>query len=462
MSVSVKDEMFYNSEDSVKLKLPSCNRNIQRSGSGSSSVQTSASIWSNFFRTSTFLTVSPLECCLSFRMAKIITVEPAVFLYMFGNFLFTILTQQYFFNSYATSIAEGVGQNGSSCVNISAVDDHRESNDTDRIVEGHATLLAVYCALPYRLLSLIFTLLLGPLSDNFGRRPVIIITMFGAVLQGICAFFIVHFNLNLYLFVLAYALAGLGGGLPSIMMASFSYVSDISTVKWRTVRIGIIESIVFLAGILSSVLGGLWFKHLQCQLQYPLILYIVCNGAGIVYTLILIPSSMSKMQRKVMNRNKTSGLQIITRGFKILFGMVETYRSSVWIIWVTLIPTTVIVIILLGLASVNIFFLKALDWGPVKIGAQVATSLSSRFLVLIIVLPILVAIRTPDAVISIIGTCFNLTMNLFMGLTHKTYQVFIGKFQFRCCLRNTVYNCIDSLSRSGYFTRHGCFVFPTN
>jgi len=424
MSVS-KEEVFNNSEeDSVKLKLPSSgNRSIQRSGSGSSSVQTSASNWSKFSSGSTFLTVNPSECCLSFRMERIITVEPVIFLYMFGNFLFTTLAQQYFFNRYAMdqiailNTTEGFVRNGSNCINVSVVDDYTGRNGTYKAVEDQATLLAVYCALPYRLLSLILTLLLGPIS----------VTMCGSVLQGVCSLLIVHFNLNLYVFVVAYGVAGLGGGLPSILMASFSYVSDISSIKWRTVRIGIVESIVFLAGVLSAMLGGLWFRHLQCRLQNPLILFIVCNVVGIIYTLVLIPPSMSKEQRKIKNRNKTSGLKLMTRGFKILLGMIEKYKSSVWIVWVALIPMLVIVINVFGSGSVNIFFLKALDWGPVKIGAQVATALSSRFLVLVIVLPILVAMKTPDSIISIVGACFSLAMNLFMGLTHKTYQVFIGK-----------------------------------
>ncbi len=400
---------------------------------GNGSVQTCDSSWS-ILKSTTLLSLNPWDWYLNFRMEKIITVEPALFLYMFGNFLFTILTQQYYINRYALEILNITSQldNGSNCINISAQDIITGENDTQTIVESHATLLAVYCSIPYRLFSLISTLFFGPLSDYYGRRPVMIIALFGAALQGVCAVCVVHFNLNMYFFVLAYALAGVTGGLSSIVMAGFSYVSDVSTKRWRTVRIGIAESMVFSAGVLSAGFGGWWFKHLQCRLQDPLLLIIACHIAAILYVLIFIPQSMTKDRRKIRNRSKKSDGSLVVQGFKILFGMVEKYRPVTWVMWVTLIPMIVVVMNLVGSAAVQIFFLKYLEWGPELIGAQVALSLGSRFASLVVVLPIFVALKTPDPVIAAVGAVFNLTMNLFMGLSHKTYQVFIGKMLCIC------------------------------
>ena len=422
------DQSFEISEAELRSSVTS--RDLQRSDSCNSSVMTSASNWSSFLRSASFVTLNPWSCYLNFRKEKIITVEPVLFLYMFANFMFTTLTQQYFFNRYALDfINEDVHKyNGSSCINASALGVYTGSNDTIKLVEDRSTLLAVYCSLPYRLLSLIATLILGPISDYYGRRPVMIIVMLGGIIQGICALCIVHFNLNLYFFILAYGIAGICGGLPAIMMASFSYISDVSTVKWRTVRIGIVEAMVFLAGVLASLFGGWWFKQLNCWLQDPLILIIACHVAGIFYIIIFLPPSIIKEQRRIKNRDKARGIQIITRGFKILFCAIGKYRSSVWMIWVILVPTLVVVINMLGSASVNIFFLKALNWGSVKIGAQIAAALSSRFLALLIFLPIFVALKMPDSLISLIGAVFNCAMNLFMGLSHKPYQVFIGKY----------------------------------
>ncbi len=424
----------------------SCDVCIQRSGSGSSSVKTAGSSWSIQMKGGNFLSLNPWNWYVSCKREKIVTVEPVLFLYMFGNFLFANLIPQYYFNRYAL---ETVGpnsdvasqlENGTSCINITVAEELTGNNETQTIVESHTTLLIVYCSLAYQPLAFFSTLFLGPLSDYFGRRPVLILALLGATLQAVCAIFIVHFNLGLYLFILAYAIAGVSGGLSSIVMGCYAYISDVSSKKWRTVRLGVVDSMIFLAGVISSGFGGWWFKYLHCRLQNPLIVVVACNLAGILYVLIFVPQSISRDQRKTISRRKImDGLHILVQGLQILFGKVVKYKPVAWIIWVTFIPMIVITINLFGSAAVQILFLKHLEWGPEWIGAQVASTLASRFVVLAFVLPLLVALKMPDPLISLVGAVFNMTMNLFMGLSHKPYQVFIGKL-LNFCSRVVLYS----------------------
>lgn len=58
---------------------------------------------------------------------------------------------------------------------------------------------------------------------------------------------IVNLNLDLHLFILAGAIEGCGG-FSAILAASFAYVSDISSGKWRTLRIDLVESMTAISG----------------------------------------------------------------------------------------------------------------------------------------------------------------------------------------------------------------------
>ena len=418
----------------------------------------------NLMRNDSFYPFKPWQWYFSLRNAKIITIEPIIFLYTFATYLFLSLSQQYYFNNYAldefvnASDVDFIKQNGLACLNKSALEHYTGSNDTLKVVEERSTLLVVYTSLARIVPSIFTTLMLGPLSDRFGRRPVIVLAAMGGILEGIFSICVVYFNLSLYYFILSAGLCGIWGDFPAILMASFSYVSDISSTKWRTLRIGVAESMTFMAGMISSGAGGVWFKKLNCQLMFPLVLFTACHLGIILYTLLLLPESLTSEQRRIKNLEKPGGLQVLVRGLKIFFCSVGRYVNSVWKMWVAIIPLLILVINVTGHNSIGILFFKALNWDPILIGAQSTVVMGSRMLSLLVLLPILVAIQLPDPLISLIGGLINCSMNLFMGFSSQTYQFFISKLEsqnLNCILYYIMKSCVCVFFISCSYPRNG-------
>ena len=103
---------------------------------------------------------------------------------------------------------------------------------------------------------MITILVLGPLSDHFGRKPILLLTLFGVLLQGVVAVIIVRFNLSPYYFILAYFLTGICGDHTGFLAAVFAYTADVSSLKWRTFRIGVIEATLAIGKGVSQFLNG--------------------------------------------------------------------------------------------------------------------------------------------------------------------------------------------------------------
>ena len=138
--------------------------------------------------------------------------------------------------------------------------------------------------------SIIMTLILDSIADRYGRRLPIIIVGVGGMLSGLVDMSVVMFGLDLCVYIVSNVVAGLSGGYAAILMASFAYISDVSSGKWRTVRIGLVEAMIFLSGLLAEYLGGVWFQYLDCDVIPPLILNIACYITIILYTLIFLPT----------------------------------------------------------------------------------------------------------------------------------------------------------------------------
>ena len=387
-----------------------------------------------------FVSFNPLTFLLAFRNAKILTVEPVIFLYMFGTYLYFPLYQQYFYLQFAKQIIHNSSElpNGSYCLTSNETDQYG-GNGTSNKVEALSNYLGIYVSLANQVPSILTTLIYGPLSDRIGRKPIIVLVATGATIQGLLSLGIVHWELSVYFFILTSLVAGVCGDFASLLMASFSYISDVSTEKWRTFRIGVAEAGLFLAGALAEGAGGIWFEKLECNFLPPVGLFVGCNVLLIAYVLLFLPESLKQKERERRALNKPKGVRSLIRGFKIYFSQMADYAT--WKLWACLISIFVLVMTSAGSQRISVFFLKAgrpFDWEPSTIGYYQMTAQLSHMLGLLVVLPILVALNVPDALIALIGLAFNAGMNTFTGLAKLTYEMFISECVCGCdCVYNT-------------------------
>lgn len=363
------------------------------------------------------------------RYGRLLTVEPVIFLYMFGMFLSSTLSQQYYMNRYSLDILRNTSYpylGETRCVYKEDVTNYTgDPTAYGKIVLGNATLLFVFRSLASQIPAIVVTMLLGPLSDRYGRCPVILLVAFGAVLHGYMNLSIVYFKLDMQYFILSGAIEGVTGGLSSITMACYSYVSDISSLKWRTMRIGLVQSMLYVAGIMSRGLGLLWFQKLNCDITYPLVLFMACNAAIIVYVTLFLSESLTAKERRKKNVDKPKGVMLLARGISIF--LCRTKEYPVWRMWLALVPIVFMTMIMTAETATGIFYFGAVDWKPVLIGINQALAMGSHMVCAMVVLPILVALKLPDPLISLIGAVANCSMNFFIGLSRYPYELFIGE-----------------------------------
>lgn len=101
----------------------------------------------------------------------------------------------------------------------------------------------------YSIMQFIFSPIWGRLSDRIGRRPIILLSLFGATLAHLTF----AFSSQLWMMFLARGLAGLFGGNISTAMA---YIADVTEEKNRSKGMGLIGAAFGLGFILGPPIGG--------------------------------------------------------------------------------------------------------------------------------------------------------------------------------------------------------------
>ncbi|CAL1533733.1 unnamed protein product [Lymnaea stagnalis] len=189
----------------------------------------------------------------------VITVEPVLFLYMFTNFLYYPTLQALIFNkvclqSYDTHFCHSLQYNHT------FKDEHKTENH-EVTAETSFWILKTTIALT---VSSFFVVIffLGALGDKVGRKiPVILpcIGAFLAYLSGLLNAKYMSASLNYILF--GPILNGLCGGYIACLMAVYSYIGHISTPASKITRVGIVESMVFLAGTIGVFVSGVMLDN---------------------------------------------------------------------------------------------------------------------------------------------------------------------------------------------------------
>ncbi|MEQ1901720.1 MAG: TCR/Tet family MFS transporter [Devosia sp.] len=147
-------------------------------------------------------------------------------------------------------------------------------------VDNIAPVVGLMYAL-YAAMTFIFSPVLGVLSDRFGRRPVLLISIAGAAID----YLFMAFSPALWMLVLGRAIAGLTSANMAIATA---YITDISTEEQRARRFGLFHAMFGIGFIIGPVLGGVLGDY---WVRAPFIAAAILNGLNFALALFVLPES---------------------------------------------------------------------------------------------------------------------------------------------------------------------------
>lgn len=168
----------------------------------------------------------------------------------------------------------------------------------------------------YAIMQFIFSPILGNLSDKYGRRPILLLSLFGLFL-----------NYLLHAYAASITVLFIGRLLAGISGASFStataYIADISSSEKKSQNFGLIGAAFGLGFIIGPVIGGVLSKW---GVSVPFLFAAGLTLLNLMYGYFILPESLSKENRREFNIKRANpvGALFHLKKYPIVYGLILT------------------------------------------------------------------------------------------------------------------------------------------
>jgi MFS transporter, DHA1 family, tetracycline resistance protein len=169
----------------------------------------------------------------------------------------------------------------------------------------------------YAIMQFIFSPVLGNLSDKFGRRPILLISLFGF---GVDYLFTAFAPTIFWLFI-GRLIAGVTG---ASFTTATAYIADISTPDRRAQNFGMLGAAFGLGFIIGPALGGLLANY---GLRAPFFAAAALTFINCLYGYFILPESLPQEHRRPFDWKRANpvGSLIKLRSYPAVAGLIVSF-----------------------------------------------------------------------------------------------------------------------------------------
>ena len=185
----------------------------------------------------------------------------------------------------------------------------------------------------YSLMQFVFSPVLGSLSDRFGRRPVLLVSLAGAAID----YAIMALTPLLSVLYVGRVVAGVTG---ANMAVATAYIADVSREDERAKRFGYMNACFGLGFVAGPLLGGLVGA---LSPRYPFVLAAIANGLNFSLAYFVLPESRHPEANRAVEKSFSPlvslrwvwGMPVLLPLLTIYFvvQLVGQVGQSIWVIY---------------------------------------------------------------------------------------------------------------------------------
>uniref|UniRef100_A0A1Q3FGF0 Putative transporter add1 major facilitator superfamily n=1 Tax=Culex tarsalis TaxID=7177 RepID=A0A1Q3FGF0_CULTA len=218
-------------------------------------------------------------------------LEPAILLLFYAwNVSSAVFTNQVVYQACTVTF----GFNETLCAELGTENESAAAQELEKEVQPYTANVLMAKSLIESIIPALCSMFIGPWSDKYGRKPVLLSTFIGSfftysLVTTIC-FLSGRYQIDPWYYILAYIPAALSGGNCALITGVFCYITDVTSEQNRAVKMGVLEAAIF-GGLL---LGTLSSSYILQWTNATTVFGVAASGilVGILYIALYIEESI--------------------------------------------------------------------------------------------------------------------------------------------------------------------------
>lgn len=188
------------------------------------------------------------------------------------------------------------------------------------MIGGTLSDAAVYGGLlmfAYSIVQFLSAPIMGGLSDQYGRRPVLLISLFGFAID----YLLLALAPNIFWLFIGRIIAGITG---ASFTTATAYIADISTPEKRAQNFGMIGAAFGVGFIIGPVIGGLLGQY---GARIPFYAAAVLTMLNFLYGYFILPESLSKENRRKFDWKRANPIGALRhlKKYPVILGLAASF-----------------------------------------------------------------------------------------------------------------------------------------
>jgi MFS transporter, DHA1 family, tetracycline resistance protein len=206
--------------------------------------------------------------------------------------------------------------------------------EVGHVTVAEAAAIGGWMFFAFSLMQFLFSPMMGNLSDAFGRRPLLLLAVFGLVVD----YLLMCFAPNLFWFFVGRAFAGLCGA--SYVIAN-AYIADITAPENRAKAFGMMGAAFGLGFVIGPALGGLLGEY---GARVPFYAAAGVSLLNLVYGYFVLPETLAPEKRRLFEWSRANpfGTFKVFRNYPGVMGLCAVFARyffassiypAIWPFW---------------------------------------------------------------------------------------------------------------------------------
>ncbi|XP_043289896.1 proton-coupled folate transporter-like [Venturia canescens] len=222
-----------------------------------------------------------------------VLVEPPVMLYFFGQAIIGAVTSDLMIFRTCQAI---LGTDKGDCDILHSNSSSSEAMNLQTTIQPYVSYIVMNKSFIDGLVPAILSFCLGSWSDKYGRKPILLASYSGSAISFFLWAVLSSMELNPWWYLLASVPPALVGGYSSLILATYCYITDITSERERAWHMTWQQSVIPAGQFLGSFAGPAIYK----KFGYVGVFATASAGGAIsaLYVLIFVPETVAVVSEK--------------------------------------------------------------------------------------------------------------------------------------------------------------------